>query len=67
VAVDLGNDVTVIIFDSQWWLQTYDKPGIESDCDCKTNEELLTQIEDLVNRNSKKLVLLASHHTIQKQ
>src|SRR6185436_13697971 len=39
VAVDLGNDVTVIIFDSQWWIHTYDKPGIESDCDCKTNEE----------------------------
>ena len=62
VAVDLGNDVTVVIFDSQWWIHTYDKPGIESDCDCKTNEELLTQIEDIVTRNSKKLVLLASHH-----
>ena len=62
VEVDLGNDVTVIIFDSQWWIHTYDKPGIESDCNCKTNEELLTQIEDMVTRNSKKLVLLASHH-----
>ena len=62
VEVSLGNDVSVIIFDSQWWLHTYEKPGIESDCDCKTNEELLTQIEDMVTRNSKKLVLLACHH-----
>jgi len=62
VEVSLGNDVTVVIFDSQWWIHTYNKPGIESDCDCKTNEELLTQIEDIVTRNSKKLVLLACHH-----
>jgi hypothetical protein len=62
VEVDLGNDVAVVIFDSQWWIHTNDKPGIESDCDSKTNEELLTQIEDMVTRNSKKLVLLACHH-----
>lgn len=62
VEVNLGPDVTLVIFDSQWWLHPYDKPGIESDCDCKTNEELLTQIEDIVTRNSKKLVLLACHH-----
>ena len=62
VEVPLGNDVTVVIFDSQWWIHTYDKPGIESDCDCKTNDELTTQIEDIVTRNAKKLVLLASHH-----
>lgn len=62
VEVSLGNDVTLVIFDSQWWLHPYDKPGIESDCDSKTNEEILTQLEDIVTRNSKKLVLLACHH-----
>jgi predicted MPP superfamily phosphohydrolase len=62
VEVNLSDDVTLVIFDSQWWLHPYEKPGIESDCDCKTIEELLTQIEDIVTRNSKKLVLLASHH-----
>ena len=62
VEVKLGNDVTLVIFDSQWWLHQYEKPGIESDCDSKTNEELLAQIEDIVARNSKKLLLLACHH-----
>jgi hypothetical protein len=54
--------VTLVIFDSQWWIHTYDKPGIESDCECKTNDELTTQIGDIVTRNAKKLVLLACHH-----
>jgi hypothetical protein len=62
VEVDLGNDVTLVIFDSQWWIHSYDKPGIESDCSSKTPEELTSQIEDIVARNAKKLVLLACHH-----
>src|SRR6188474_2370186 len=62
VEVSLGNDVTVVIFDSQWWIHAYEKPGIGSDCSSKTPEELTSQIEDIVTRNSKKLVLLASHH-----
>jgi Omp85 superfamily domain/Calcineurin-like phosphoesterase len=62
VEVELSKDVTLVIFDSQWWLHPYEKPGIESDCDCKTNEELITLLEDIVTRNSKKLVLFACHH-----
>ncbi|HEX7903568.1 MAG TPA: BamA/TamA family outer membrane protein [Chitinophagaceae bacterium] len=62
VEVSLGDDVTIIIFDSQWWIHRYDKPGIESDCQCKTTDELITQIQDIVTRNSKKLVLIADHH-----
>lgn len=62
VEVSLGNDVTIILFDSQWWLHPYDKPEIESDCPYKTKEELILQIEDIVSRNSKKLLILACHH-----
>lgn len=62
VEVNLGNDVTLILFDSQWWIHAYDKPEIESDCNCKTKEELVTQIADIASRNSKKLVVLACHH-----
>lgn len=58
----LGNDVVIILFDSQWWLHQYDKPDIESDCVCKTKEELAEKIEQIAARNTKKLVILASHH-----
>lgn len=62
VEIKLGNDVVIIAYDSQWWLHPYEKPGIESDCTCKTNEELAEKIEQIAARNSKKLVILASHH-----
>jgi hypothetical protein len=62
VEVKLTNDVTLIIMDTHWWLHPYDKPGIESDCPSKTKAEVLTQLDDLLSRNSKKLVVFAVHH-----
>lgn len=65
VKVSLGPDVIAVLFDSQWWLQTHDKPGIESDCDFKTKEEVLTQLDDIFSQNSKKLIIFACHHTFK--
>jgi len=62
VEIPITKDVVLVIFDSQWWLHEYDKPGVESDCDCKTEDEVLNRLDDIVNRNSKKLILFACHH-----
>lgn len=63
--VKLPGDVAVIFFDSQWWLHPFEKPGIESDCDYKTKDEIVSRIDDLLNENSDKLVILACHHTFK--
>ncbi|MGI8582924.1 MAG: BamA/TamA family outer membrane protein [Chitinophagaceae bacterium] len=65
VEVNITDDITLIIMDSQWWIHPYDKPGIESDCPYKTKAEVLTRLDDLLSRNSKKLVLFATHHTFR--
>ena len=65
VEISLSKDVVLIIFDSQWWLHTHDKPGIESDCPYKTKEEVLSQIDDILSRNSKKLVIFSCHHPMK--
>ena len=62
VEVSLDSTTTLILFDSQWWLHNNYKPEIESDCPYKTKEEVVSQIEALVAKNSKKLVLIACHH-----
>jgi hypothetical protein len=62
VEISLSKDVVMVLMDSQWWLHLYDKPGIESDCPYKTKEEVLNQLDDIVSRNSKKLVVFAMHH-----
>ena len=62
VEISLSPDVTLVIFDSQWWIHPYEKPGVESDCPQKTKLEVLSELEDILSKNSKKLVILACHH-----
>jgi len=62
VAVNIGENVVLVMMDSQWWLHPYEKPGIESDCPQKTKEEVLIELEDILSENEKKLVVFAFHH-----
>jgi hypothetical protein len=57
-----GPFVTAVVIDSQWWLQQDGRPGVTSDCDCKTEEEVLLRLKDIVYRNRNKLLLFLSHH-----
>ncbi|UEG49100.1 metallophosphoesterase [Ferruginibacter lapsinanis] len=63
--IKINKDITLVTMDSQWWLQLNDKPGIESDCPYKTKAEVLVQLDDILSRNSQKLVILAFHHTFR--
>ncbi len=65
VEVKINDDITLVMMDSQWWLHEYNKPGIESDCPYKTKAEILVALDDILSKNSKKLVLLAFHHTLR--
>jgi hypothetical protein len=65
VTAKITDDVLLVMMDTQWWLHLGDKPGIESDCPYKTKEEVLVQLEDILTRNSGKLVLIAFHHTFR--
>jgi hypothetical protein len=62
VEIPLSDDATLVIMDSQWWLHESEKPGIESDCPFKTKEEVLVQLEDILQKNAKKVVIFACHH-----
>lgn len=62
VEVPIGNDVVMIVFDSQWFLHPHDKPGIEWDCECKTESEFKIQLQELLQKNYNKLVIMACHH-----
>lgn len=62
INVKISKDVVLVIMDSQWWLHTQDKPGVESDCNQKTEEEVLEELKDVLNKNYNKLVVIAMHH-----
>lgn len=62
--VDLNDEITLVIVDSQWILHPWDKPKEESSCLVKSTGDLLNKIEEILKRNSHKKVLLATHHNM---
>lgn len=65
VGVPLGDNVLLIIMDTEWWLYPGEKPGIESGCDCKTEDDVLSALADLVALNPNKLIVFAAHHPLR--
>jgi hypothetical protein len=65
VEYKINDDVILVLYDSQWFIQKGEKPGIESDCDYKTDDQFYSELEDIFDDNSKKLIILAGHHTLK--
>lgn len=65
VEIPLSNKVVLIVIDTQWWLHPWDKPeGETSLCECKTQADLIVQLDDALRRNSTKRIIVAAHHPI---
>ena len=63
--VTINENLVLITIDSQWFLEDWDKiPTINDDCTIKTREAFFTELEDLLNKNKEKTVLLALHHPL---
>ncbi|MBB2145433.1 BamA/TamA family outer membrane protein [Pedobacter sp. LMG 31464] len=65
VAIKLTDKLTIIAYDSEWWLFPYNKANPAADCDCQTKDEVIARMEDLMEQNKNKIILLASHHPFQ--
>jgi len=65
VEYELYKDVLLVIYDSQWFIQKGEKPGIESDCPYKTEDQFYRELDDIIGDNKEKLIILASHHTLK--
>lgn len=65
VELKLSDNLVLVIIDSQWWLHAWDKPqGENSVCDIKTPQEMIAAVEDILQRNEGKQVVIAAHHPI---
>ncbi|MCW2119493.1 metallophosphoesterase [Flavobacterium sp. 7A] len=63
--VKINDDVLLITVDSEWYLEDWNKsPTINDDCDIKTREAFFVALEDLLNKNKDKTIVLAMHHPL---
>jgi hypothetical protein len=65
VAIPLTDSLVIIAFDSEWWLFPYSKDNPEADCLCKSREDVISTMEELMEENRGKVILLAGHHPFQ--
>ncbi|MES2775704.1 MAG: BamA/TamA family outer membrane protein [Bacteroidota bacterium] len=62
VEIKLAPNLTLIAWDSEWWLYPFIKENSDTGCACKTKKDVVAKLEELRNRNKDRMILLASHH-----
>ncbi|MCE6991031.1 metallophosphoesterase [Dyadobacter sp. CY323] len=65
IEIALGDSMTIIAYDSQWWLLKTVNPEDYKDCACKTKDEVVARMQELKFKNQGKYILLTSHHPFQ--
>lgn len=61
--IDVSDDITLLLLDTQWYLSNWDKhPTINDDCDIKNRKDFFLEIEGELKKNNEKTILIAMHH-----
>lgn len=65
VEVDINDQITLIIIDTQWFLHRWERPGPEDGiCETANGFEVFQMLENMIHQNrlQNKKVIIASHH-----
>lgn len=63
--VKIGRNTTLIVLDSQWFLEDWDKhPTINDNCQIKTKAAFFEELESILNKNQEKIKIVAIHHPL---
>jgi hypothetical protein len=63
--VSINDDFTIIAINTQWWIQRGFRPiGAKDGCSASSEEEFYTLLEEMVERNKSKKVLVVGHYPI---
>ncbi len=62
---DIGDEITLITIDSQWYLEDWDKhPKMNDKCEIKTRSKFFIELEGELKKNKHKTIILAMHHPL---
>lgn len=62
-SIDVSETIQMLIIDTQWYLENWDKhPTINDDCVIKTRERLMLELENEIKNAQGKTIVFAMHH-----
>jgi len=63
---ELNQDAVLLILDSQWWIQDWDKePKMNEGCAIKSREEMIKRLHELFEKYKDRQILIAMHHPLE--
>lgn len=63
--IDLPGNIRIIIGDSQWWLRNFDSVvDTVSDCNTKSKDDYIVNLESILRTSEGKTVVYAQHHPL---
>lgn len=61
--VDVGDDIQIIIIDTQWYLENWNEnPTINDKCEIKTRDRFFNEVEGELKKAQNKTILFVMHH-----
>ncbi|NAY92057.1 phosphoesterase [Muricauda sp. JGD-17] len=61
--IEIGDDIVVIVIDTEWYLTNWDKrPDINDECEIKDRERFFVELEDEIKDYRQKTTIIAMHH-----
>ena len=62
-SIDIGETIQLILVDTQWYLENWNKhPTLNDDCEIKTRERFFLEIEGELKKAQGKTIVFAMHH-----
>ena len=64
IEIPVDDSLTIVVFDSQWWLHQHERTVDDSLCAANTELEVIGQLDAILTKNKDKKVLVAAHHPL---
>ncbi len=63
--IEINKNLALVTIDSQWFLEDWDNsPTINDDCTIKSRDAFFYELEDILNKNQEKTIIVALHHPL---
>ena len=65
VAISIAKNLSIVAFDSEWWVFPHHQKQAAADCDCNSKTAVIAKMKTFAETHKDQVILLAAHHPFQ--